>query len=337
MKEESNNTKKLSLTKKQKILLVVSILLFLVICLEIVLVLYARKNNDTDVNQDRRSKKIVAELQEEEELVIREEEMVEDVEKPSSEPSKSSTPSKSSEETSSSTPSSESKTPVFEALPPPKIVPPREQVESLWTPDATSVIIDSKETITINGTKYLTVTVRRGTLKVGDTLKQTGVCGIVPNVSTKVQRMIKKGKLVNSATVSESVGISMDNDYFYKRATFGTDMQLATRAKLKVYVFTKEEGNTKETSVVNGQGYLLTFMPKDADPSGKPFKTGNGTPVISKPIKPGEVAEIEIRKFIMLGGPALYEPGTRIIVKDQNTNERIGIAVITGYPPCPHK
>ena len=49
--------------------------------------------------------------------------MVEDVEKPSSEPSKSSTPSKSSEETSSSTPSSESKTPVFEALPPPKIVP----------------------------------------------------------------------------------------------------------------------------------------------------------------------------------------------------------------------
>ena len=335
MKEESNNTKKLSLTKKQKILLVVSILLFLVICLEIVLVLYARKNNDTDVNQDRRSKKIVAELQEEEELVIREEEMVEDVEKPSSEPSKSSTPSKSSEETSSSTPSSESKTPVFEALPPPKIVPPREQVESLWTPDATSVIIDSKETITINGTKYLTVTVRRGTLKVGDTLKQTGICGIVPDVSTKVKRMIKAGKLVNSATVSESVGIAMDNDYFYKRATFGTDMQLATKVKLKVYVFTKEEGNTKEQSVVNNQGYLLSFVPED--PSGRTFITGNGTPVISKPIKPGEAAEIEVKKFIMLGGPALYEPGTRIKVKDQNTNEQIGIAVITGYPPCPHK
>jgi len=149
--------------------------------------------------------------------------------------------------------------------------------------------------------------------------------------------MIKAGKLVNSATVSESVGISMDNDYFYKRATFGTDMQLATKVKLKVYVFTKEEGNTKETSVVNGQGYLLTFMPKDTDPSGRPFITGNGTPVISTPIKPGEVAETEVRKFIMLGGPALYEPGTRIIVKDQNTNERIGIAVITGYPPCPHK
>ena len=335
MKEESNNTKKLSLTKKQKILLVVSILLFLVICLEIVLVLYARKNNDTDVNQDRRSKKIVAELQEEEELVIREEEMVEDVEKPSSEPSKSSTPSKSSEETSSSTPSSESKTPVFEALPPPKIVPPREQVESLWTPDATSVIIDSKETITINGTKYLTVTVRRGTLKVGDTLKQTGICEIVPNVSTRITKMIKAGKLVNSATVSESVGIAMDNDYFYKRATFGTDMQLATKVKLKVYVFTKEEGNTEEQSVVNNQGYILSFIPEN--PSGRAFIVGNGTPVISKPINPGEVADIEMRKFIMLGGPALYEPGTRIKVQNQHTNKQIGIGVITGYPPCPHK
>jgi len=57
-----------------------------------VLILYAKKNKDTDVDQDRRSKKIVAELQEEEELVIREEEMVEDVEKPSTEPSKT-TPS----------------------------------------------------------------------------------------------------------------------------------------------------------------------------------------------------------------------------------------------------
>ena len=332
MKEESK-TKKLSLTKKQKTLLAVSVILFLILCLEMVLILYAKKNKGTDVNQERRSKKIVAELQEEEELVIREEEMVEDVEKPSTEPSKT-TPSKPTEPKKPEKPVEEK---VPEKPDPPKPLTPREQVESLWTPDATSVIIDSTDTITINGTKYLTVTVRRGTLKVGDTLKQTGVCGIVPNVSTKVQRMIKKGKLVNSATVSESVGISMDNDYFYKRATFGTDMQLATRAKLKVYVFTKEEGNTKETSVVNGQGYLLTFMPKDADPSGKPFKTGNGTPVISKPIKPGEVAEIEIRKFIMLGGPALYEPGTRIIVKDQNTNERIGIAVITGYPPCPHK
>lgn len=329
MKEESNNTKKLSLTKKQKILLVISILLFLVICLEIVLFIHARKNKDTGINQDRRSKKIVAELQEEEELVIREEEMVEDVEKPSS------TPSKPSEETSSSTPSSESKTPVFEALPPPKIVPPREQVESLWTPDATSVIIDSKETITINGTKYLTVTVRRGTLKVGDTLKQTGICGIVPDVSTKVKRMIRAGKLVNSATVSESVGIAMDNDYFYKRATFGTDMQLATKVKLKVYVFTKEEGNTEEQSVVNNQGYILSFIPEN--PSGRAFIVGNGTPVISKPIKPGEAAEIEMRKFIMLGGPALYEPGTRIKVQNEKTNKQIGIAVITGYPPCPHK
>ncbi len=334
MKEESTNTKKLSLNKKQKILLIISILLFLVICLEIVLFIYARKNKDTGINQDRRSKKIVAELQEEEELVIREEEMVEDVEKPSTEPSESTT--KPSEP-------KEPEKPVEEKVPekpePPKPDPltPRQQVESLWTPDATSVIIDSKETITINGTKYLTVTVRRGTLKVGDTLKQTGICGIVPDVSTKVKRMIRAGKLVNSATVSESVGISMDNDYFYKRATFGTDMQLATKVKLKVYVFTKEEGNTKETSVVNGQGYLLTFMPKDADPSGKPFITGNGTPVISKPIKPGEAAEIEVKKFIMLGGPALYEPGTRIIVKDQNTNKQIGIAVITGYPPCPHK
>ena len=335
MKEESNNTKKLSLDKKQIVLLV--FLVFLILIFSVFL--YVRKNRNSDIKQDQGEEKIVSELEDEEDLgeSLEEENVEEDIEESTPESSKTTTPSIPSEDSSSSTPSSESKTPVFEALPPPKIVPPRQQVESLWTPDATSVIIDSKETITINGTKYLTVTVRRGTLKVGDTLKQTGICGIVPDVSTKVRRMIKAGKLVNSATVSESVGIAMDNDYFYKRATFGTDMQLATKVKLKVYVFTKEEGNTKETSVVNGQGYLLTFMPKDADPSGRPFITGNGTPVISKPIKPGEVAEIEVRKFIMLGGPALYEPGTRIIVKDQNTNERIGIAVITGYPPCPHK
>jgi len=332
MKEESTNTKKLSLNKKQKILLIISILLFLVICLEIVLFIYARKNKDTGINQDRRSKKIVAELQEEEELVIREEEMVEDVEKPSTEPSESTT--KPSEP-------KEPEKPVEEKVPekpePPKPDPltPRQQVESLWTPDATSVIIDSKETVTINGTKYLTVTVRRGTLKVGDTLKQTGICGIVPDVSTRITKMMKAGKLVNSATVSESVGIAMDNDYFYKRATFGTDMQLATKVKLKVYVFTKEEGNTEEQSVVNNQGYILSFIPEN--PSGRPFIVGNGTPVISKPINPGEVAEIEMKKFIMLGGPALYEPGTRIKVQNQNTNKQIGIAVITGYPPCPHK
>lgn len=332
MKEESNNTKKLSLDKKQIVLLV--FLVFLILIFSVFL--YVRKNRNSDIKQDQGEEKIVSELEDEEDLgeSLEEENVEEDVEESTPESSKSTTPSKPSE-------SKEPKKPVEEKTPekpdPPKPLTPREQVESLWTPDATSVIIDSKETITINGTKYLTVTVRRGTLKVGDTLKQTGICGIVPDVSTKVRRMIKAGKLVNSATVSESVGISMDNDYFYKRATFGTDMQLATKVKLKVYVFTKEEGNTKETSVVNGQGYLLTFMPKDADPSGRPFITGNGTPVISKPIKPGEVAEIEVKKFIMLGGPALYEPGTRIIVKDQNTNERIGIAVITGYPPCPHK
>lgn len=332
MKEESNNTKKLSLDKKQIILLV--FLIFLILIFSVFL--YVRKNRNSDIKQDQGEEKIVSELEDEEDLgeSLEEENVEEDIEESTPESSKSTTPSKPSE-------SKEPKKPVEEKTPekpdPPKPLTPREQVESLWTPDATSVIIDSKETITINGTKYLTVTVRRGTLKVGDTLKQTGICGIVPDVSTKVRRMIKAGKLVNSATVSESVGISMDNDYFYKRATFGTDMQLATKVKLKVYVFTKEEGNTKETSVVNGQGYLLTFMPKDADPSGRPFITGNGTPVISKPIKPGEVAEIEVKKFIMLGGPALYEPGTRIIVKDQNTNERIGIAVITGYPPCPHK
>jgi len=271
-----------------------------------VFIFYARKNKNA---QERRSKKIVAELQEEEELVIREEEMVEDVEKPSTEPSESTT--KPSEP-------KEPEKPVEEKVPekpePPKPDPltPRQQVETLWTPDATSVIIDSKETVTINGTKYLTVTVRRGTLKVGDTLKQTGICEIVPNVSTRITKMIKAGKLVNSATVSESVGIAMDNDYFYKRATFGTDMQLATKVKLKVYVFTKEEGNTKEQSVVNNQGYILSFIPEN--PSGRPFIVGNGTPVISKPINPGEAAEIEMKKFIMLGGPALYEPGTRIIV-----------------------
>jgi len=329
MKEESIKTKNLSLTKKQKILLTVSVILFLILCLEMVFIFYARKNKNT---QERRSKKIVAELQEEEELVIREEEMVEDVEKPSTEPSESTT--KPSEP-------KEPEKPVEEKVPekpePPKPDPltPRQQVESLWTPDATSVIIDSKETTTINGTKYLTVTVRRGTLKVGDTLKQTGICGIVPDVSTRITKMMKAGKLVNSATVSESVGIAMDNDYFYKRATFGTDMQLATKVKLKVYVFTKEEGNTNEQSVVNNQGYILSFIPEN--PSGRPFIVGNGTPVISKPINPGEAAEIEMKKFIMLGGPALYEPGTRIIVQNQNTNKQIGIAVITGYPPCPHK
>ena len=333
MKEESK-TKKLSLTKKQKTLLAVSVILFLILCLEMVLILYAKKNKGTDVNQERRSKKIVAELQEEEELVIREEEMVEDVDKPSSESSKSTTPETTTPE--SSTPSSEIPTPRYISPKPiPKILPPRERVESLWTPDATSVIIDSKETTTINGTKYLTVTVRRGTLKVGDTLKQTGICGIVPDVSTKITKMMKAGKLVNSATVSESVGISMDNDYFYKRATFGTDMQLATKVKLKVYVFTKEEGNTEEQSVVNNQGYILSFIPEN--PSGRAFIVGNGTPVISKPINPGEVADIEMRKFIMLGGPALYEPGTRIKVQNQHTNKQIGIGVITGYPPCPHK
>ena len=333
MKEESNNTKKLSLDKKQIVLLV--FLVFLILIFSVFL--YVRKNRNSDIKQDQGEEKIVSELEDEEDLgeSLEEENVEEDIEESTPESSKTTTPSIPSEDSSSSTPSSESKTPVFEALPPPKIVPPRQQVESLWTPDATSVIIDSKETITINGTKYLTVTVRRGTLKVGDTLKQTGICGIVPDVPTKVKRMIRAGKLVNSATVSESVGISMDNDYFYKRATFGTDMQLATKVKLKVYVFTKEEGNTKETSVVNDQGYLLSFVPED--PSGRTFITGNGTPVISKPIKPGEAAEIEVKKFIMLGGPALYEPGTRIKVKDQNTNERIGIAVITGYPPCPHK
>ena len=332
MKEESNNTKKLSLDKKQIILLV--FLVFLILILSVFL--YVRKNRNSDTKQNQGEEKIVSELEDEEDLgeSLEEENVEEDVEESTPESSKSTTPSKPTEPKKPEKPVEEK---VPETPDPPKPLTPREQVESLWTSDATSVIIDSTDTITINGTKYLTVTVRRGTLKVGDTLKQTGICEIVPNVSTRITKMIKAGKLVNSATVSESVGISMDNDYFYKRATFGTDMQLATRAKLKVYVFTKEEGNTKETSVVNGQGYLLTFMPKDADPSGKPFKTGNGTPVISKPIKPGEVAEIEIRKFIMLGGPALYEPGTRIIVKDQNTNERIGIAVITGYPPCPHK
>ncbi|MGI6443917.1 MAG: hypothetical protein ACOX06_02825 [Candidatus Dojkabacteria bacterium] len=44
-----------------------------------------------------------------------------------------------------------------------------------------------------------------------------------------------------------------------------------------------------------------------------------------------------MKKFIMLGGPALYEPGTRIKVQNEKTNKQIGIAVITGYPPCPHK
>lgn len=332
MKEESTKTKKLSLDKKQIILLV--FLVFLILIFSVFL--YVRKNRNSDIKQDQGEEKIVSELEDEEDLgeSLEEENVEEDVEESTPESSKSTTPSKPTEPKKPEKPVEEK---VPETPDPPKPLTPREQVESLWTPDATSVIIDSKETITINGTKYLTVTVRRGTLKVGDTLKQTGICGIVPDVSTKVRRMIKAGKLVNSATVSESVGIAMDNDYFYKRATFGTDMQLATKAKLKVYVFTKEEGNTKETSVVNGQGYLLTFMPKDADPSGRPFITGNGTPVISTPIKPGEVAEIEVKKFIMLGGSALYEPGTRIIVKDQNTNERIGIAVITGYPPCPHK
>ncbi|HHX99289.1 TPA: hypothetical protein GX533_01210 [Candidatus Dojkabacteria bacterium] len=330
MKEESNNTKKLSLDKKQIILLV--FLIFLILIFSVFL--YVRKNRNSDTKQDQGEEKIVSELEDEEDLgeSLEEENVEEDIEESTPESSKSTTPSKPSE-------SKEPKKPVEEKTPekpdPPKPLTPREQVESLWTPDATSVIIDSKETITINGTKYLTVTVRRGTLKVGDTLKQTGICGIVPDVSTKVRRMIKAGKLVNSATVSESVGIAMDNDYFYKRATFGTDMQLATKVKLKVYVFTKEEGNSKEQSVVNNQGYLLSFVPED--PSGRTFITGNGTPVISQPIKPGEVAEIEVKKFIMLGGPALYEPGTRIKVKDQNTNEQIGIAVITGYPPCPHK
>ncbi|MGI6443916.1 MAG: hypothetical protein ACOX06_02820 [Candidatus Dojkabacteria bacterium] len=276
MQEESTKTKKLSLNKKQKILLAISILLFIVLCLEIVFILYPKKNKDTDVEQDKRSKKIVAELQEEEEeLVIREEKMEEDVEKPSTEPSKSTT--KPSEPKGPEKPIEE-KVPEKPEPPKPDPLTPRQQVESLWTPDATSVIIDSKETITINGTKYLSVTVRRGTLKVGDTLKQTGICGIVPDVSTRITKMMKAGKLVNSATVSESVGIAMDNDYFYKRATFGTDMQLTTKVKLKVYVFTKEEGNTEEQSVVNNQGYILSFIPEN--PSGRPFIVGNGTPVI---------------------------------------------------------
>ncbi len=334
MKEESN-TRKLSLTKKQKILLIVSILLFLILCLEMVFILYARKNKDT---QDRRSKKIVAELQEEEELVIREEEMVEDVEKPSTEPSKSPTkpsepkePEKPSEET---TPSPKLIIPPIKPIIIPKLPGPRERVEKRWT-DPTGPILYGKEAGTVSGLRYLTVTVARGTLKAGDILKQTGICDAVPNASAKVTGIMKDWTFIESASQGESVEVVFDNDYFYRKSYLGLDLSMTKKAKMKVYVFTKEEGNTKEKSIVNGTKYTFLFVTKESPD--REYVRASGNAVTSKSVKVGEGADIEIENYIMYGGFGFYEPGARIQIREGSTNDLIGIAVITGYPPCPHK
>ena len=115
MKEESNNTKKLSLDKKQIVLLV--FLVFLILIFSVFL--YVRKNRNSDIKQDQGEEKIVSELEDEEDLdglLEGEENVEEDIEESTPESSKTTTPSIPSEDSSSSTPSSESKTPVFEAL-----------------------------------------------------------------------------------------------------------------------------------------------------------------------------------------------------------------------------
>ena len=334
MKEESIKTKNLSLTKKQKILLTVSVILFLILCLEMVFILYARKNKNT---QERRSKKIVAELQEEEELVIREETMVEDVEKPSTEPSESTSSTKPSEPKEPEKPSEETTPSVIPPIKPiiiPKLPGPRERVEMRWT-DPTGPILYGKETGTVSGLRYLTVTVARGTLKAGDILKQTGICDAVPNASAKVTGIMKNWTFIESATQGESVEVVFNNDYFYRKSYLGSDLSMTKKAKMKVYVFTKEEGNTKEKSIVNETKYTFLFVTKES--LDREYVRASGNAVTSKSVKVGEGADIEIENYIMYGGFGFYEPGGRIQIRETSTNDLIGIGVLTGYPPCPHK
>lgn len=365
VKESKNIQKKPSLTQKQKILLAFSILLFLILCVQISIIIYGKNDNRGRENSKQTNEKeenIVAEVPKEEkekeqDTQSTEEGHIEESAKPESEKpqeetkqstsvSVSTSPSTSpSVSTSTSTSTSVSASISASALTPPSAstpaiihipqesLTPRQQVEHLWT-DPTSPVIYTFGTVTDNGIKYMKADVKRGTIKTGDTLKRTGICGIVPNISTKVSRITKGGKLVNSATKGETVMIAFDNDSSYKKSYFSSDLYMTKRVKLKVYVLTGAEGNTKKQPLINGADYSLNFVPK-AFPNDT-FLQATGKAVTSKTIKMGEMADIEIKDYILYGGFGYYEPGARIQITDKKNGHLIAIGAITGYPACPH-
>ena len=363
VKESKNIQKKPSLTQKQKILLAFSILLFLILCVQISIIIYRKNDNRGRENSKQTNEKeenIVAEVPKEEkekeqDTQSTEEGHIEESAKPESEKPQeetkqptsvsTSTSASTSVSTSTSTSTSVSASISASALTPPSAstpaiihipqesLTPRQQVEHLWT-DPTSPVIYTFGTVTDNGIKYMKAEVKRGTIKTGDTLKRTGICGIVPNISTKVSRITKGGKLVNSATKGETVMIAFDNDSFYKKSYFSSDLYMTKRVKLKVYVLTGAEGNTKKQPLINGADYSLNFVPK-AFPNDT-FLQATDKAVTSKTIKMGEMADIEIKDYILYGGFGYYEPGARIQITDKKNGHLIAIGAITGYPACPH-
>ena len=363
VKESKNIQKKPSLTQKQKILLAFSVLLFLILCVQISIIIYGKNDNRGSGNSEQTNEKeenIVAEVPKEEkekeqDTQSTEEGHIEESAKPESEKPQeetkqptsvsTSTSASTSVSTSTSTSTSVSASISASALTPPSAstpaiihipqesLTPRQQVEHLWT-DPTSPVIYTFGTVTENGIKYMKADVKRGTIKTGDTLKRTGICGIVPNISTKVSRITKGGKLVNSATKGETVMIAFDNDSFYKKSYFSSDLHMTKRVKLKVYVLTGAEGNTKKQPLINGADYSLNFVPKTFP--NDTFLQATGKAVTSKTIKMGDVADIEIKDYILYGGFGYYEPGARIQITDKKNGHLIAIGAITGYPACPH-
>lgn len=363
VKESKNIQKKPSLTQKQKILLAFSVLLFLILCVQISIIIYGKNDNRGSGNSEQTNEKeenIVAEVPKEEkekeqDTQSTEEGHIEESAKPESEKPQeetkqptsvsTSTSASTSVSTSTSTSTSVSASISASALTPPSAstpaiihipqesLTPRQQVEHLWT-DPTSPVIYTFGTVTDNGIKYMKADVKRGTIKTGDTLKRTGICGIVPNISTKVSRITKGGKLVNSATKGETVMIAFDNDSFYKKSYFSSDLHMTKRVKLKVYVLTGAEGNTKKQPLINGADYSLNFVPKTFP--NDTFLQATGKAVTSKTIKMGDVADIEIKDYILYGGFGYYEPGARIQITDEKNGHLIAIGAITGYPACPH-
>lgn len=101
-----------------------------------------------------------------------------------------------------------------------------------------------------------------------------------------------------------------------------------------MYVLTGAEGNTKKQPLINGADYSLNFVPK-AFPNDT-FLQATGKAVTSKTIKMGDVADIEIKDYILYGGFGYYEPGARIQITDKKNGHLIAIGAITGYPACPH-
>lgn len=361
VKESKDIQKKPSLTQKQKILLAFSILLFLILCVQISIIIYGKNDNRGRENRKQTNEKeenIVAEVPKEEkekeqDTQSTEEGHIEESAKPESEkpkeetkqstsvsvstsastsPSVSTSTSTSTSVSASISASISASTPAIIHIPQESLTL-RQQVEHLWT-DPTSPVIYTFGTVTDNGIKYMKADVKRGTIKTGDTLKRTGICGIVPNISTKVSRITKGGKLVNSATKGETVMIAFDNDSFYKKSYFSSDLYMTKRVKLKVYVLTGAEGNTKKQPLINGADYSLNFVPKTFP--NDTFLQATGKAVTSKTIKMGEMADIEIKDYILYGGFGYYEPGARIQITDKKNGHLIAIGAITGYPACPH-